>query len=138
MNIYNSGNEIASHGYWHKDHSKITDDEQANEIIMTDELVFSLTGVKMGLFAPPGGAYNSSTAIIAHNLNYKTIMWSKDTIDWRDQNKELIIDRATTSLSNGDLILMHPTKCTCEALPEIITKIVDSGYKIATVGENIT
>ena len=92
----------------------------------------------MGLFAPPGGAYNSSTAIIAHNLNYKTIMWSKDTIDWRDQNKELIIDRATTSLSNGDLILMHPTKCTCEALPEIITKIVDSGYKIATVGENIT
>ncbi len=137
MDIYNSGNEIASHGYWHKDHSQITDEEQANEIIMNDELVFNLTGIKMGLFAPPSGAYNSSTATIAHNLNYKTIMWSKDTIDWRDQNKELIVSRATNNLSNGDLILMHPTKCTSESLAEIIEKIVNGGYNIVTVGENI-
>ena len=137
LKIYNSGNEIASHGYWHKDHSKITDEEQANEIIMTDELIYNLTGIKMGLFAPPSGAYNKNTALIAHNLNYKTIMWSKDTIDWRDQNTDLIISRATNKLSNGDLILMHPTKCTCEALPQIIDTIIAEGYNLTNVGENI-
>lgn len=135
MKIYNSGNEIASHGYWHKDHSNISDDEQINEIVMTDELVNKLTGIKMGLFAPPSGAYNKQTAIIAKNLNYKTILWSKDTIDWRDQDVNLITTRATNNVKAGDFILMHPTNSTAKALPKIIDIILSKGLNISTVSE---
>ena len=137
MKIVESGNEIGSHGYWHKDHSNISDQEQVNEIKMTEELIESVCGIKMSLFAPPSGAYNKATIQIANTLGYKTIMWSKDTIDWRDQDKSLIFTRATKDAIAGDLILCHPTKATCEALDDIISAYKNNGLKVTTVGENI-
>ena len=135
--IVESGNEIGSHGYWHKDHDKISDDQQVNEIVMTDELVTKLSGIKMGLFAPPSGAYNKRTVEIASTLGYKTIMWTLDTIDWRDHDTNLIISRASKAKA-GDLILMHPTDNTVEALPTIIDNIISSGLKIMTVSGNLS
>lgn len=137
MKIYNSGNEIASHGYWHKDHSKLSDESQINEIMLTDKLVSTLTGLKMTLFAPPSGAFNKHTAYIAQNLGYKTIMWSKDTIDWRDQNENLIISRATDNCCSGDLILMHPTKATASSLSRIIKIYKETGLIVDTVSKNL-
>ena len=115
----------------------ISNDEQANEILMCEKLVQDICGIKMNLFAPPSGAFNKQTPIIAHNLGYKTIMWSKDTIDWRDQNEKLIFERATNNVKAGDLILMHPTKATADALENIIIKHLEMGLKIDTVGANI-
>lgn len=137
MEIYNSGNEIASHGYWHKDHSKLSDEEQINEIMLTNNLVLTLTGLQMSLFAPPSGAFNKQTAYIAQNLGYKTIMWSKDTIDWRDQSQSLIVERATSNCQAGDLILMHPTSATAQALDKIIKFYKDKGLNVDTVSKNI-
>lgn len=137
MKIYNSGNEIASHGYWHKDHSKLTDEAQINEIQLTDELVTNLTGIKMSLFAPPSGSFNKHTAYIAENLGYKTIMWSKDTIDWRDQDENLIFNRATKNCSAGDLVLMHPTNATASCLDKIIKFYKKQGLNVDTVSKNI-
>ena len=134
--IVKSGNEIGSHGYWHKDHDKISDDEQANEIVMTDELVSKISGIKMGLFAPPSGAYNSRTVEIADALGYKTIMWSLDTIDWRDKDENIILERASKAKA-GDLILMHPTECTAGVLYKIIDNILNKGLKIMTVSGNL-
>jgi len=138
MKIYNSGNEIASHGYWHTDHSKLTDQQQINEINLTHELVRDLTGINMTLFAPPSGAYNKMTAQIAESLGYKTIMWSKDTIDWRDQDEELLYTRATNAAQAGDLILMHPTQATANCLDKIIKKYIELGLNIDTVSKNIS
>lgn len=137
MKIYNSGNEIASHGYWHKDHSKLSDEAQINEIMLTDTLISDLTGLKMTLFAPPSGAFNKQTAYIAQNLGYKTIMWSKDTIDWRDQDENLIFSRATENCQSGDLILMHPTNATANSLGKIIDFYKNKGLNIDTVSKNI-
>ena len=91
----------------------------------------------MNLFAPPSGSFNSTTLKVANDLNYKTIMWSKDTIDWRDKNEGLVYSRATKNLQNGDLILMHPTEHTAAALGKIIEYVLKSGFRIVTVGENI-
>lgn len=135
--IVKSANEIGSHGYWHKDHDKIPDNEQANEILLCEKLVQDICGIKMTLFAPPSGAYNKQTPIIAQNLGYKTIMWSKDTIDWRDQDENLIFERATTNAQAGDLILMHPTKATASVLERIILKYKELGFNVNTVGENL-
>lgn len=137
MKIYNSCNELASHGYWHKNHNKLSDEEQINEIQLTDELVTNLTGVKMSLFAPPSGSFNKHTAYIAENLGYKTIMWSKDTIDWRDQDENLIYERATKNATAGDLILMHPTKTTASCLDKIIKFYKKQGLNVDTVSKNI-
>ncbi len=135
--IFNRGHEIGNHGYNHLDHTTLGDAIQKKEIESNHSLVKELIGVDMTVFAPPSGAYNKKTVEIATSLGYSTIMWSKDTIDWRDKDSTLIYSRAVKDISNGDLILMHPTEKTVEALPDIIKTIKNNGYNLVTVSQNI-
>lgn len=135
--ILQHGHEIGNHGYWHKDHKTLSIEKNMSEIGLTHEVIKQLLDYEMTLFAPPSGSYGQNTLKVAQDMGYKTIMWSKDTIDWRDQDKNIIYQRAIKNPSNGDLILMHPTNATLQALPEIITFYTQSGYKLTTVSENI-
>ena len=136
MKISVNGFEIGSHGYSHLDHSKLDYETNYEEIKVTHKLIKTFTGKDMTLFAPPSGAYNNVTLKVAEDLGYKVIMWSRDTIDWRDKNTPLIISRATKNIKGGDLILMHPTKNTLEALPEII-RVLKQNYNLVSVSENL-
>ena len=91
----------------------------------------------MNLFAPPSGAYNKITVSAALNLGYKTIMWTRDTIDWRDHDENVIYNRAIKNASGGDLILMHPTQATAKALPKIIDTLQARGFNLTTVSQNL-
>ncbi|MBQ8522419.1 MAG: polysaccharide deacetylase family protein [Clostridia bacterium] len=135
--IYKRGHEIGNHGYNHKDHDKISEQQNYDEIHKTHLLVSANLGIEMNLFAPPSGAFNDTTISVANSLNYKTIMWTHDTIDWRDKDTDLIIKRATKNLSNGDLILMHPTKNTLEALSAILAYAENNGFEPSTVSNVI-
>lgn len=135
--IYRRGHEIGNHGYNHKDQDKLTYKQNYDEINNTHLLVRANLGLEMNLFAPPSGAYNDTVVDVAMELNYKTIMWTHDTIDWRDRDTDLIVKRATKDLSNGDLILMHPTKNTLEALSSILAYAENNGFEPATVSEVI-
>ena len=135
--IYESGHELANHGYHHKDHDKLDEAGNLNEISSTHKIVKELTGVEMDLFAPPSGAYDSLTVTCAEQLGYHTIMWTRDTIDWRDHDSNLIYSRAVKNAKGGDLILMHPTEATVEALPKIIEFFQANNFNLTTVSENI-
>ncbi|MBQ8908829.1 MAG: polysaccharide deacetylase family protein [Clostridia bacterium] len=137
IKIKNEGHEIANHGYHHKDHAKISEEENINQIKNTHTIVKKLIGLDMTLFAPPSGAYNKTTVEVATSLGYKTIMWTRDTIDWRDKDENLIYNRAIKGASGGDLILMHPTEMTAKALSRIILKLQELGFNLTTVSENI-
>ncbi len=135
--IYESGCEIGNHGYLHKDHAKLTDFDNEKEIKLTEELLFSVLGFKTVLFAPPSGSFSSKTLQIAEKLGYKTIMWSKDTVDWRDKNKKTVYNRATKNITGGDIVLMHPFSHTLDALPEILKTYEKLGLTATTVSECI-
>lgn len=135
--IYNAGHEIGNHGYSHKDQDKLNREQNKNEILTTHTLVNDLIGVNMDLFAPPSGAYNKTTVEVATELGYKTIMWTRDTIDWRDKDEEIIYSRAIKDAKGGDLILMHPTACTLLALERIIVSLQGEGFILTTVSENL-
>ena len=136
--IYNNGHELANHGYWHKDHKLISEGKNREEIYLTHEVIKGITGYNMQLFAPPSGSFGDKTLKVAQELGYKTIMWSKDTIDWRDHNPDIIYTRATKNPKGGDLILMHPTESTLKSLSKIISFYNNQGYKLTTVLENIS
>ena len=131
------GHELANHGYNHKDQNRISQQENYNEINQTHQIVKSFTGLEMKLFAPPSGAFNDTTLNVAESLGYKTIMWTRDTIDWRDKDKQLIYNRAVKDAKGGDLVLMHPTEKTLEALPEILQTLKNQGLNVTTVSETI-
>lgn len=135
--IVANGHEIGNHGFFHKDHKKISAERNKEEITSTHNLVKSVLAKEMTLFMPPSGSFSAITLEIARDLGYTTVMWSKDTIDWRDSDVKLIVKRATKNVEGGDLILMHPTAATAKALPEIIDAIIAKGLSIAPVTEVI-
>ena len=137
-NIYNAGHEVASHGYSHKEHEKLSLDQNLKEMQKTHDLVKQELGIDMTLFAPPGGSYNKHTVQASESMGYKTIMWTRDTIDWRDQDTSLIYKRATNNMNGGDLILMHPKEKTVEALPQIIEYAQNNGFIVTTVTDAIS
>ena len=93
----------------------------------------------MNLFAPPSGSFNKKTVEIATELGYKTIMWTegRDTIDWRDKDSEIIFQRAVKNCKGGDLVLMHPTAATRDALDRIIKDLKSKNFDLCTVSQNI-
>lgn len=136
--IFDEGHEIASHGYSHKEQGKLSFDQNYSEIKKCHDVVKDLLKIDMELFAPPGGSYNKNTTSAATELGYKTIMWTRDTIDWRDKNTSLIYNRAVTNMCGGDLILMHPTACTAEALPQILEYAKLHGFKAVKVSQTLS
>lgn len=135
--IFEKGHEIASHGFKHKEHGKLDYTQNLSEIQTCHEIVKEVLNIDMELFAPPGGSYNANTTKAAEFLGYKTIMWTRDTIDWRDHNTSLIFNRAVTNMAGGDLILMHPTKNTAEALSNIICYAKKHNFELVTVSKNL-
>lgn len=133
--IYAAGHEIGNHGYYHKDHSKIDGAYNRKEIEAAHDAVKYALGIDMNLFAPPSGAFCAETLSVAAELGYRTVMWTRDTVDWRDHDSNLIYKRAVKNIKGGDLILMHPTECTLNALERIIAEVFSAGLRIAPVSE---
>ena len=131
--IYTRGHELANHGFYHKDQDNLDYNSNLQEIKMCHQVISENLGIEMTLFAPPSGAYNISTVDAAESLQYKTIMWTRDTIDWRDQDADLIYRRAVKDMANGDLVLMHPTEKTVEALTNVLSTAINNGFNPTTV-----
>lgn len=142
LKIASAGFEIGSHGYSHRDHSKLDLSANLDEIRITQKVIDgelsslpSYTNSK--LFAPPSGSMGNAMFEACDKLGYKVIMWSKDTIDWRDHDSDLIYTRATKNLKAGDIVLMHPTDATVTALPKILDYIKSNGLSVDTVSNVI-
>ena len=136
--IVSRGHEIGSHGYFHKDCTTLSYEETAEEINLSRRFLLLAAGVEVGLFAPPSGAYDQTTVQVCGDLGMKLILWSKDTVDWRDKDADLCYERATDGVSGGEFILMHPMPATVQALPRILQYYRENGFRAVTVTENLT
>ncbi len=135
--IANAGHEIGNHGYFHKEQNKLNLEQNQKEILECNRFIELAIGKAPILFAPPSGAYNNETILACKSLKMKTILWSKDTIDWRDKNAAIIYTRATKNVKKGDFILMHPMKETADALNDILEYYNQCDLRTVTVSENI-
>ncbi|MCH5155919.1 MAG: polysaccharide deacetylase family protein [Clostridiales bacterium] len=133
--IAEAGHEIGNHGYYHKDHKKLDASYNRKEISSTHDAVKDVLGIDMTLFAPPSGSFGDTALGVAEELGYRSVMWTRDTIDWRDHDSNLIYKRAVKNIKGGDLILMHPTDSTVKALEDILQAVVAAGLKVAPVSE---
>ena len=132
-----AGHEIGSHGYFHRDHTTLGYEGNVDEIAHSVQFLSLVTGKPVTLFAPPSGAYDEDTVNAAQSLGLKTILWSKDTVDWRDKDEDTCYLRATKDVSAGEFVLMHPMPHTLAALPRILEFYREQGLRAVTVGENL-
>lgn len=133
--IFNEGHEIANHGYSHKLASKHDANTIEKELLITDKILTEICNVKPSLYAPPSGDFNKESIEIATKNGYNTIMWTIDTIDWRDHDSEKISKRILNNIKPGAFVLTHPTKDTLDSLKEVLPQLSNQGYSFNTVGE---
>lgn len=136
--IVEEGHEIANHGYFHKDAKNLSYQQNKSEIVANNDLIKAITGVSPTLYAPPSGSYGKEVLKVCADLEMKVIMWSRDTIDWRDKDTSVIYTRATDKIEAGDMILAHPTYNTAEALPDILKYYKEHGLSPVTVSQIIS
>jgi peptidoglycan/xylan/chitin deacetylase (PgdA/CDA1 family) len=80
---------------------------------------------------------NDTVVDSAEALGFKVILWSIDTIDWNTKDYKKILQRLDKKHHNGAIVLMHPTKVTIEALPQMLESLKSLGYEITTVSDVI-
>lgn len=132
LKLYSAGFEIGNHGYMHRDHSALSLKQNEDEILVTQKIIDATLSDLPGyenslLFAPPSGAMGANMFEACQKHGYKVIMWTRDTIDWRDKDANVIYERAIRDIKAGDLILMHPTDATVVALPQVLEYITSQG-----------
>lgn len=132
-----AGHEIGNHGYRHYHPKKLSQQELIDLIKENERIIEAEIDYKTNLFAAPYGEVNDEIVKTASSLGYKTIMWTIDTIDWQRPGPDIIVKRVTDNLQPGAIILMHPTKPTVKALPEIIKAIHEEDYNVIPVSEVI-
>lgn len=133
--IASAGHELGNHGYHHKNYSELSAEEVKEEITTSADLIEELTGVRPAIFAPPSGDYDEECVRAAQELGNTVVLWSVDTIDWRRDGAQAILDRVFRDPQAGDMILMHPVKETAEVLGEIIDGLRERGLEPCRVSD---
>ncbi|EGL81934.1 polysaccharide deacetylase [Caldalkalibacillus thermarum TA2.A1] len=128
------GHELGNHAYSHPDMRRLSIAEIQEEISKTEALIQEL-GVNSHYFAPPAGTYDDRVVKVAREFNMHTVMWTLDTVDWKEPSPAEITARIVPYLENGALILMHPTASTVQALPNLIEGALQKELRAGTVSE---
>lgn len=132
------GHDIANHSDTHPHIASLSYDSITNEIKNANEKIENVAGKGNNLFRAPYGEYNDNVISAAEELGFYTIQWDVDSLDWKNLGKENILNRVTSKVKNGSIILMHNgTKDTATVLPEVIKELKDKGYEFKPVSELI-
>lgn len=136
--IVDEGHTIANHT-WHHWYHRLSPQAAAKEINSTEEIIYKTTGVRTNLFRPPGGVLGNGPAAYARSKKYSVIMWSADSIDYKRPPAVRLINNVMRNSKPGGIVLMHDgggvRDSTVKALPEMIRKFRDQGYRFVTIPE---
>ena len=134
--VQSAGHEIGNHTMTHPDLTTLADAQVCQELTQAEQVISRITGqTTRPYFRPPSGARNAHVRTLAANLGYRTVYWTIDTIDWRDDaTPASITDRGMNTLSNGVIVLMHAgSTVEAQTLDGLIAKIEQRGYQIVTL-----
>lgn len=125
---------VANHSFSHTNFSKLTPEQAAQEIDMTQQLIDPKKEI---YFRPPYGAGLKACQQVLSQRNARAIvMWSIDPKDWKRPAPDVLIQRVFSKLKPGGIILLHDIhKNTTTALKELIIQIKDRGYRFGRIDE---
>ncbi len=131
-----AGHELGNHTWTHPHLNTLDKQGIKLELERLHTALTNLTGIPPNLFRPPFGEYSNKVIEAAGELNYLTIQWSIDSLDWKDISKQEVVRRVTSRLHPGAIILFHNNgQYTADALPEIIAQATEQGYSIVPISE---
>ncbi len=136
--IVAGGHEVASHGERHINLSQYSMDIVKENISKAHHDISTVAGKVAPFFRPPNGDYDDMVIDTARGLGYETVIWSVDTLDWKNPGPRYMIDRVMAKAFPGAIILCHASDSSKEihlALPSIISNLRSKGYKLVTLSQ---
>lgn len=125
------GHLIGSHTFNHVQLTKIPVEDACNEILMTNEAIFQVTGKTVEYIRPPYGSWDSRLECA---VNMKEVGWTVDPRDWKVKNTDTIVKHVLSHVEDGSIILLHDVYDTSvEAAFRIIDTLKKEGYTFVTV-----
>ena len=127
------GMEIGNHMYSHQLLTKLNDKQIMNELNMVDSSIYRIIGKKPTLIRPSYGMFPHR---LKKMLDRPIIIWSIDTLDWKNHQSKKIYQHVIQHVHDGDIILMHDIyRATANSLEMIIPHLLKKGYQFVTVSE---
>jgi len=136
--IVDAGHEVGNHSTTHPDMAKLDQKKIEEELKITNDKIYQFTKEDTTLFRPPFGSYNDEVIKTCEKLGLYTIQWDVDSLDWKNEGTEQIINRVISNVRPGSIVLFHNNaEYTTKALPTIIKELKEEGYKIVPISELI-
>jgi peptidoglycan/xylan/chitin deacetylase (PgdA/CDA1 family) len=128
--IIDDGHTIGNHTYSHSNWFPLFPARKMkNEIESTQKLIEQYYPADVQWFRPPFGVTNPTLAKALKHKNLKIAGWSIRSFDTKNLPKEKILNRITSKLKPGEIILMHDTSQHIEwILTELIKHMQKEGY----------
>lgn len=144
--VARAGHEIGNHGYNHKVMIYYKDNELKDQIKGTEAIIEEVAGVKTKYFRPPKAWLNSKEKQKARKMGYEVVLWSLNSKDWVNFDKNSIVRYLAKRVEPGDIILFHDSgavfSCeggnrsnTVEAIGLLAEKLKAKGYSFLTLSE---
>lgn len=131
------GHEVGNHTYSHCRVLRQSERSLNDELGRCEDVLEELCEYRPRLFRPPEGAITQYVKHCSENSDYRLILWSLDTKDWKEKNTARIVQAVLENVHPGDIILMHDyigiNSKTPEALDMILSGLLRQGYEPVTV-----
>lgn len=132
---YDSGHQVASHTWSHKD---LTQGDVSNEIGRLETAFKKILGVKPKWIRPPMGSTNSAVNSQLGSLGYKVVTWNFDSQDWNGASVSQSQSQFNALGNDPKIIpLEHDAlQSTAQQLgPWLISWAKNKGLKMVTLSE---
>jgi peptidoglycan-N-acetylglucosamine deacetylase len=79
----------------------------ARELAQAQQTLTQLTGVAPRYFRAPAGLRNPFLAPVLHRLGLRLVAWTQRGYDTREARAEVVLQRLTSHVSGGSILLLH-------------------------------
>ena len=106
--IISQGHTIGNHTYSHVNHfGTFGKNKVLAELEKTNRIIRNLIGENPIFFRPAFGVTNPSIKWAVNKLKMQGVGWSKRSLDTTNRSEQVILNRITSGIKPGDVILMH-------------------------------
>jgi peptidoglycan-N-acetylglucosamine deacetylase len=130
--------EIANHSYTHPHLTEVPPERQREELLWTQQILYSLTGRVPRFFRPPYGEVDPELADQAGQAGLRTVEFDFPSGDPdRHVTRDRLVAWVLAKARPGSIVVMHMNRRgwhTAEALPEIIAGLRAKGFVLSQVG----
>jgi peptidoglycan-N-acetylglucosamine deacetylase len=136
------GHQLGNHGYFHRKLHLKSPGYVRRDLELGTNAIESASGVRPRLFRAPHGFRSPWVTSIARSLGQRTVGWSLGVWDSARPGTDVIADRVVHGVREGSILLLHDgdgydprgdRKQTAQAVPLIVDRLRDEGYRFVTI-----